>query len=78
VNNENEPVDGTSPDNLLFDRSLQINRNILLIRGFLVMPRKMTWKTRKANTYRTWRAVIAVNDLGIVPERLLLLRRLSS
>jgi hypothetical protein len=50
----------------------------LLICGFLIMPRKMTWKNWKANTYRTWRAVIAVNDLGIVPERLLLLRRLSS
>jgi hypothetical protein len=35
VNNENEPVDGTSPDNLLFDRSLQINRNIFVNLWFL-------------------------------------------
>jgi hypothetical protein len=33
-------------------------------------------RRKKNKTYRTWRAVIVVNDFGIEPERLLLLRRL--
>jgi len=50
------------------------------IEGKILAPRrnnkeKNAW--RISGTYRTWRAVILVSDMGIGPDKLLLLSRLS-
>lgn len=73
VNSEKEPVEGTSPDKLLFERSLF---EIYGIVSYKKRKRKLINKEKINITYRTWRAVMLVKDFGIEPERLLLLSRL--
>lgn len=77
MNSEKDPVDGTSPDKLLFDKSLRVQKhsqNHIIANKF---HRLTYYISPDSTTYRTWRAVILVKDLGIVPDKLLLLSRLS-
>ena len=57
----------------LTDPCDSIERLISILHFLVKMKLRMQTET---NTYRTWSTVIAVNDFGIEPQRLLLLRRL--
>jgi hypothetical protein len=61
VNCEKEPVDGTAPDRLLFERSLQITT---LAYSFITQQNHQHNSSVYA-TYRTWRVLILVKDSGI-------------
>lgn len=72
VNNEKEPLSGTTPERRLFDRSLVPLCNMRTSHTLI----KIETDRYQLVTHNTCRAVILVSNIGMVPVRLLLLSRL--
>lgn len=64
VNKENEPVDGTSPDKLLFDRS-RTWRAVIAVNDFGIGPERLLLLRRKNRSFSRF-----PNETGIGPVKL--------
>ena len=85
VKSEKDPLTGISPVRLLFERSLHLMENYVLFANSLMAEKLVTFlslslppliEMKVYETHRTCNDRMLVKVTGIVPDKVLLLRRL--